>query len=1205
MNASDDAVRQPTLATYLALTPPDQSVINLLAVNWGPLTLSAIKTGLDIPAKNRLVLDAFLSQGLIVNRRFKRGGTTINGFACHPDIIETVARRLIVEKTFDLYVERARKAWPLLRSPHAPSKSAADDWMFESADQVMREVRIGLYRHDPAVVERVYENLTQHRHRYSYYYWGNDWNTVADPGSVYTRVCCNPYDSEWFGTLPAEMRKAALPQMMTQLALDWRLDETLYSSLSEHCRSLGIFPFGLVLADLLRGEPETVIAHLEQGETPQPPAIAVLGLLEFLRDQPDSAIKHFEEALRQHRRLTGQRKGFLPGITGVFYILALSLRNRGKDLDQAQTLSGLVQEWTSFAAANRLLRLGLAMEKDRTLGVDGYRLTLKSALSGASPDPWAAWIGLLNLHRYDGDPQAFLPYQALLQGMQERAETLGWAWLAAELGQLLARFEPGQVRLAEAAAAFRQRTGLKLLVDFVHYEAPWERALNAIRNSIPAPAASRPRAESTAAESRLAWLLAESYGHYSLECREQKRTGQSWTKGKPVSLKSLRESVDSRAYLSEQDRRVISHITLDPYTRGSTLSERGWLALVEHPAVFWADSGHPVELTAAPPELRVRQQGADQLCIEFWPKDGAERTLVKTREGLARLRLTALSPEQQNIARIIGDGIVAPNAARTRLLEDLGAAASLVAIHSDIGAPESASAETVPGDSLPRVQLAPEAGGLQVAVLVRPFGERGAYYPPGLGGVGLIAEIEGQRLQTQRDLSHERQRVIDLIRACPSLEDHADPERPFHWFMEDAETSLKLLLELDAAGPEMAAVEWPKGEKFKVVGQADLTRMSVQLKQQRDWFSVDGELRLDDGEVIRMQTLLALMAASPGQFVRLDETRFLALTESFRKRLEDLQAFTEAHGQGRRVHPLALPVLEELGEEFGEFKTDLAWRRRIEQLRDAERSQPVLPGTLQAELRDYQMEGYHWLSRLATWGVGACLADDMGLGKTVQAIALILSRAGEGPSLVIAPTSVTFNWHNEVSRFAPTLNLKSLTGDRQQLIDQLGPLDLLICSYGLLQQEAVGEALAGVRWRTLVLDEAQAIKNAATRRSQQAMALQADFKLITTGTPVENHLGELWNLFRFINPGLLGSLESFNRRFAGPIERNQDRGARLRLKRLIQPYILRRTKVQVLEELPPRTEIELQVELSAAEATFYEALRRNLLEQLDQAAGPI
>jgi len=148
--------------------------------------------------------------------------------------------------------------------------------------------------------------------------------------------------------------------------------------------------------------------------------------------------------------------------------------------------------------------------------------------------------------------------------------------------------------------------------------------------------------------------------------------------------------------------------------------------------------------------------------------------------------------------------------------------------------------------------------------------------------------------------------------------------------------------------------------------------------------------------------------------------------------------------------------------------------------------------------------------------------------------------------------------------------------------------------------------LAKVQWQNIVLDEAQAIKNQDTKRSQAAMALQGDFKILTTGTPIENHLGELWNLFRFINPGLLGSLDSFNQRFANPIEREQDESARDALRRLIQPFILRRTKDQVLKELPSRTEITLQVELSDQEMAFYEALRREAVEKLadsDATAG--
>jgi SNF2 family DNA or RNA helicase len=223
----------------------------------------------------------------------------------------------------------------------------------------------------------------------------------------------------------------------------------------------------------------------------------------------------------------------------------------------------------------------------------------------------------------------------------------------------------------------------------------------------------------------------------------------------------------------------------------------------------------------------------------------------------------------------------------------------------------------------------------------------------------------------------------------------------------------------------------------------------------------------------------------------------------------------------------------------------------------------------------------------------------MGLGKTLQSLALILNRASAGPTLILAPTSVCTNWIGEVEKFAPTLTIVQLSAlDRQETLDGLKPRDLLVCSYGLLQQEEVGEMLANVMWETIVLDEAQAIKNAATKRSQAAMRLQGNFKLLTTGTPIENHLGELWNLFQFINPGLLGSLDNFNQKFANPIERLQEHDARLRLKKLIQPFILRRTKAQVLAELPARTEIVLHVQLSKEEKLFYEALRREALEKL-------
>ncbi len=387
-------------------------------------------------------------------------------------------------------------------------------------------------------------------------------------------------------------------------------------------------------------------------------------------------------------------------------------------------------------------------------------------------------------------------------------------------------------------------------------------------------------------------------------------------------------------------------------------------------------------------------------------------------------------------------------------------------------------------------------------------------------------------------------------------------------------------------------LQWPEGKRIGLSREATLSRMSVSVTKERDWLGLEGGLTLDDGTLLGMRQLLELVGASKGRFVQLNEREYLVLSEALRRRLDNLRGLTDRG----HFHPLAAGAIEESLEGM-EVKSSKHWRGLLARLAEVRELEPAVPSTLQAELRDYQAEGYRWLARLAHWGAGACLADDMGLGKTVQALAMILARAPDGPTLVLAPMSVCSNWIAEASRFAPTLQPKRFgDGDRDQMLESAGPFDLIVCTYGLLQSE--GERLAGVTWSTIVADEAQAFKNAQTKRSQAMMKLNGGFRMITTGTPIENHLGELWNLFRFINPGLLGSLESFNQRFAGPIEQHQDAGARQRLRQLLKPFILRRLKSDVLSELPPRTEITLELEFSAAEAALYEALRQQAMERL-------
>jgi len=239
----------------------------------------------------------------------------------------------------------------------------------------------------------------------------------------------------------------------------------------------------------------------------------------------------------------------------------------------------------------------------------------------------------------------------------------------------------------------------------------------------------------------------------------------------------------------------------------------------------------------------------------------------------------------------------------------------------------------------------------------------------------------------------------------------------------------------------------------------------------------------------------------------------------------------------------------------------------------------VLPRDLTADLRPYQKVGVQWLAFLREAGLGGILADDMGLGKTVQALAAI-----EAPALVVCPTSVLDNWRAETARFRPAWRVSVYHGTERELDDA----DLTITSYALLRLDA--EVLSDKRWRSIVLDEARAIKNPESQVAQAAMRLQGDFKLALTGTPVENRLDELWSELHFTNPGLLGGRRDFQERTALPVARGE-RGAVERLRSRIRPFVLRRRKSEVAPELPPRTEMVLKCTLGPAERAVYDAVR--------------
>ncbi|MDF7800886.1 DEAD/DEAH box helicase [Pontiellaceae bacterium B1224] len=262
------------------------------------------------------------------------------------------------------------------------------------------------------------------------------------------------------------------------------------------------------------------------------------------------------------------------------------------------------------------------------------------------------------------------------------------------------------------------------------------------------------------------------------------------------------------------------------------------------------------------------------------------------------------------------------------------------------------------------------------------------------------------------------------------------------------------------------------------------------------------------------------------------------------------------------------------------------------------------PRTLKAELRDYQREGLNWLQLLREAGFGAVLADDMGLGKTVQALAHILVEKSAGrvdaPCLIVAPTSVLYNWEAETKKFAPSLNiLVSHGSDRADHFEDFAKYDLIVTSYPLLARD--GEELLKHRFHLLILDEAQFIRNHRTIAARVVRLFDAHQRIALTGTPLENNLDELWSLFSFVMPGLLGSHGVFRKLFRVPIEKAGHPVARRVLARRIAPFVLRRTKDEVATELPPKTEMIQRIELTVAQKELYETVRAASEDQVREA----
>ena len=369
-----------------------------------------------------------------------------------------------------------------------------------------------------------------------------------------------------------------------------------------------------------------------------------------------------------------------------------------------------------------------------------------------------------------------------------------------------------------------------------------------------------------------------------------------------------------------------------------------------------------------------------------------------------------------------------------------------------------------------------------------------------------------------------------------------------------------------------------------------------------DWFELHAAADYDGVEVKLPELLKALERGD--NLVTLGDGSFGILPEDFLQKYGMLTRLGRAQGDHVRFSTSQTGLLDVLLAARPEIQVDEIFTRARQELRTFDGIQAATqPGGFEGQLRGYQCEGLAWMYFLQRLGFGGCLADDMGVGKTPQVLALLETRRelraqdGQtiGPSLAVVPRSLIYNWEQEAARFTPRLRVLDHSGiSREKSAASFADFDLILTTYGTLRRDI--QFLESYRFDYVILDEAQAIKNDKSESAKAVRLLDANHRLALSGTPIENHLGELWSLFEFLNPGMLGVASPF--RAAGGALRNPDDETRQLLAKALRPFVLRRTKAQVVKELPEKTEQTVYCELDATQRKLYNELREHYRQSL-------
>ncbi len=374
--------------------------------------------------------------------------------------------------------------------------------------------------------------------------------------------------------------------------------------------------------------------------------------------------------------------------------------------------------------------------------------------------------------------------------------------------------------------------------------------------------------------------------------------------------------------------------------------------------------------------------------------------------------------------------------------------------------------------------------------------------------------------------------------------------------------------------------------------------MTARVSSGVDWLAVKVDYAVDGIALDRDE--LARCLATGGKYIRLSDNSYARFDPASVEAMLEREVELMTASKGGKVPLAQAGRIQELLEQVDSAVVSASAKALFEKLRSLDEIKPLKkPRLLKATLRPYQEQGFAWLNFVHELGSGGVLADDMGLGKTIQTLALLLHLKATEKSvraLIVAPTSVVTNWVREIARFAPTLKTALWHGaGRREQMAELDTADVIITSYALLRRDI--DLLKRLQLDYSILDEAQAIKNPVSATAQAARELSAKHRLALTGTPIENRLSEIWSIFEYVSPGLLGTLPKFEERFARPIDQGDSKKA-AQLRAVIHPFILRRTKTEVAKDLPAKIESDMLVDLPADQKALYTQVLREVRAQV-------